>query len=89
MQPAFEIAEEHGDGLDPLFVGQVFEALLLDFADSDAVPALLLRLQIQVFEFVVGECQEITQFIRHGCSFSLLFVVSKMLARQRIKTGLG
>ena len=53
VQPAFEIAEEHGHGLDPLFVGQVFQALFLDLVGCDAVPALLLRLEIQFFQFVV------------------------------------
>ena len=68
VQPAFEIAEEHGHGLDPLLVGQILQPLFLDLVDGDAVPALLLRLQIQFFQFVVGEGQKIAQFIRHGWS---------------------
>ncbi len=67
VQPAFKIAEHHGHGLDPLFVGQVLQPLLLDLANWHAGPALLLRFQIQVFQFVVAECQEITQFVGHGC----------------------
>ena len=67
VQPAFEIAEEHGHGLDPLFVGQVLEAVFLDLVRCDAVPALLLRLKVEIFQFVVGECQEIAQFSGHGC----------------------
>ena len=40
-------------------------------SSGDAVPALLLCLQVQFFEFVVGQCQEIAQFVGHGCrSFS-------------------
>ncbi len=53
VQPAFKIAEEHGHGLDPLLVGQVFEAVLLHFVRCDAVPALLLRLKVEFFQFVV------------------------------------
>jgi len=62
------------------FIRQVFQPLLLDLADGDTVPALLPSPpEFMSFEFVVGECQEITEFVRHGLSFSLLFVVSKMM----------
>jgi len=74
MEAAFQVAEHHGYGLDPLFVGQVFQPLLLNLPDWHTVPALLLRFQIQVFQFIVGECQKIAQFVGHGCpsvSYSL------------------
>src|SRR3984893_18226888 len=50
VQADFKIAEKHGDRLDPLFIGQILEPLFLDLVSCDAVPALLLRLQIQLFE---------------------------------------
>src|ERR1700680_2839391 len=65
VQAAFEIAEKHGDRLDPLFIGQILEPLFLDLVSCDAVPALLLRLQIQFFELVIRECQKIAQFVGH------------------------
>ena len=34
VQPAFQIAEEHGHGLDPLFVGQILEPLFADLVDG-------------------------------------------------------
>ena len=68
VQPALEIAKEHGHSLDPLLVGQILQPLFLDLVDRDTLTALFLRLQIQFFQFVVGECQEIAQFIRHGWS---------------------
>src|SRR5579871_3685994 len=55
VQTAFKIAEEHGDGLDPFFIGQVFQPLFLDFVHGNAVAALLLRLQVHLFQFVVRE----------------------------------
>ena len=67
VQPAFEIAEEHGHGFNPLLVGQVLDAILLDLVGSGAGLALLLRLEVEVFEFIVRECQEIAQFGGHGC----------------------
>jgi len=30
VEPAFEVAEADGDGLDPLLVGQILSTLLLD-----------------------------------------------------------
>ena len=59
MQPAFEIAEQHGDGLDALLVGEIFQALFLDFVGSDAVLALLFGLQIQLFQFVIGNARKL------------------------------
>ena len=66
VQAAFEVAEEHGHGLDPLLVGQVFQPVFLDLAGGGAVPALLLCLEVEFFEFVIRECQEIAQFSGHG-----------------------
>ena len=65
MQTAFEVAEQHGQGLDALLVGQVLQPLFLNLVRSHAVQALLLRLQIQLFKFVVGDRQKIPQFSRH------------------------
>ena len=62
MQAAFEVAEEHGHGLDALFVGEILEPLFLNLVGSHAVEPLLLRLQIQLFQFVVGDRQKIAQF---------------------------
>ena len=43
VQAAFEVAEQHGDGLDALLVGQVLEALFADILemrrDSCAAPS--------------------------------------------------
>src|SRR5467141_3994497 len=65
VQAAFKIAEKHGDRLDPPFIGQILEPLFLDLVSCDAVPALLLRLQIQFFELVIREWQKIAQFVGH------------------------
>jgi hypothetical protein len=53
VQPAFEIAEKHGHGLDPFFVGQILESFFANFVDRNAVPALLLCLQVEFFQFVI------------------------------------
>ncbi len=66
VQAAFEVAEQHGDRLDALLVGQVLQALLLDLMQGDAVLALLFGAQIQVFELVIGKREEATQFSGHG-----------------------
>ncbi len=63
MQPAFKIAEQDRDRLDAFFVGQVFEPFLLDLVDSNALTALLLGVQVHIFQFVVRQGQEITQFV--------------------------
>src|SRR3984893_5460149 len=88
VQAAFEIAEKHGDRLDPLFIGQILEPLFLDLVSCDAVPALFLRLQIQFFEFVIRECQKIAQFVGHESPSSpsmlpILFLCS-VLAKSRL-----
>ena len=69
VQTAFQVAEQHGHGLDSLFLGQVFDALLLNLMDGNTIPALLLRIQIHLFQFVVRNRQEISQFSRHGSPY--------------------
>ena len=66
MQPALEVAEQHGHSLDSFFVGEIFETVFLNLVRRDAVPALLLCLEVKFFQFVVGQCQEIAQFVSHG-----------------------
>ncbi len=66
VQAAFEITEEHGHGLDPLFVGQILEPFFLDLADRERGSCAAPLPPDSVFEFIVSECQEITQFVGHG-----------------------
>jgi hypothetical protein len=40
VQAAFEVAEQDRDGLDALLVGQILDAIFLDFMGRDAVLAL-------------------------------------------------
>jgi hypothetical protein len=40
MQAAFKIAEQHSDGLDPLLIRQILEALFLNLAGINAIFAL-------------------------------------------------
>ena len=54
VQAAFEVAEHDGHGLDARLVGQILQPFFLNFARRYTVQALLLRLQIHLFEFVVG-----------------------------------
>ena len=42
------------------------------------ISALILRFEIEFFEFVVGQCQEIAQFSRHGYR-SVSFDVETMI----------
>jgi hypothetical protein len=49
---AFEIAEKDGDRLDSLFIRKVFEPFFPDLVGGDAILALLLGLQIQLFELI-------------------------------------
>jgi hypothetical protein len=53
VQAALEVAEEHGDSLDALFVGEILEALFLNVVRGNAVLALYFRFQIQLFQLVV------------------------------------
>ena len=65
VQAAFQVAEQDGDRLDALLVRQVLEALLLDLVRGRPLLALLLGLQVQLFQFVIGKSQKIAQFVRH------------------------
>ena len=62
MQTAFQVAEHHGHGLNARFLAQILQPLFLNFVRIHAVQALLLRLQIHDFEFVVGDRKKIPQF---------------------------
>ena len=66
MQAAFKVAEHDGHGLDAIFVGEVFQAVFLDLVRGNAVEALLFRLEVHLFEFVVRNGKEISQFSRHS-----------------------
>jgi len=59
VQPAFDVAEEHRDRFDALFIGQVLESFLLNFVRGNALHALLFGLQVQLFQLPVGKCHEI------------------------------
>ena len=48
MQPAFKIAEKHGHSLNAFLIRQIFEPLLLNLVDSNAVLALLFGFQVQL-----------------------------------------
>ncbi len=65
VQAAFEVAEHDGDGLDPLIVGQILDALFLQLVRRHAVLPLLLDGQIQFFELAVGEHEVVAQFGNH------------------------
>ena len=65
VQPAFEIAEKHGHRLDVLFVGQILKPLFLDLVRGYAVLTLLFRLQIQLLQLVIRECQKVAQIVQH------------------------
>ncbi len=59
VQPAFEVAEQQGHGLDSLLVRQVLEALLLNLVYRNACHPLLLGTQVQFFQFGIGEPQKV------------------------------
>src|SRR5262249_1752646 len=61
VEAAFEVAKEHGYGLNALFVSQILEAFLLDFMDRCAIFALLLGVQIQLLQLIVRESEKIPQ----------------------------
>ena len=54
MKSAFEIGKQHGDGLDPLLVGEVFQPFLANLVDRDTGDPFLLGLQVEFFQFIVG-----------------------------------
>ena len=59
--------KQHGDGLDALLVGQVAQAGFLHRAGVLAGEPLGLGLEVQLFELVVGDLQEIA---KRGVVFS-------------------
>jgi hypothetical protein len=61
VEAAFQVAEQHGDRLDPPLVGQVFQPFLLDDMNGHAVLPLLLRLEVQLLKLGIAEHQEFTQ----------------------------
>jgi hypothetical protein len=65
VQAAFEVAEQHGYGLNAFFFAQVFKPLLLNLLEGDTILTLLFRVQIHLFQFVVRDGQKISQFARH------------------------
>ena len=66
VEAAFEIAKEDRDGLDALLVGQVLEALLLNLVHGRAAEALGFGLQIQLFQFRIGESQKVLELVGHS-----------------------
>src|SRR5713101_329577 len=65
VQPAFEVAEQHGHGLETLFVRQILDAFFLNLVRGDTVLALLLGFQIQLLQLIIGNGKKITQFVGH------------------------
>ena len=53
VQAAFQIAEQHCHGLDPLLVGKVLQSLFLNFVRRDAIFPLLLSLYVQLFQLCI------------------------------------
>ena len=60
VKASFEIREQHGDGLDPLLVGQVLQSLLADCVGRGAFCAIGLGCQVELFQLIVrrerGNC---------------------------------
>jgi hypothetical protein len=56
VKAAFEVAEQHGDSLDPLLIGQVLQPLLTNLVGRNAIGAVCLGLQVEFFQLLVGEC---------------------------------
>ncbi len=83
VQAAFEVAEQHGDGLDPLLVGQVLQALFLNLVGGNALPALLLGLQVQLFQLCVRKFQKITKFAQRNTPSSALKYTATATAGDR------
>jgi hypothetical protein len=61
MQPAFEVAKDHGDCLDALFVGEVLQPLFADSFRRDVAFALVLCRQVAILQFGIGNLNEIAQ----------------------------
>jgi hypothetical protein len=66
VQAAFEVAEQHGDGLDPLLVGQVLQALFANLVGRGAAGAIGLGCQVELFQLLVRESEKIAIFSGHG-----------------------
>jgi hypothetical protein len=58
MEATFEVAEQQSDGFDSLVVGQVLEPLFLNLMQGNAFVALLLGMQVQLFQFSVRKSQK-------------------------------
>ena len=69
VKPSFKVREQHGDSLDPLFVGQVLQALLANGVGRGAFCAISLGCQVELFQLFVGESEEIAILSRHGSPF--------------------
>jgi len=70
VKPALEVGKEHGDSLDPLLIGQILEPFFANFIGSDPVGAIALGLQVERFQFFVGESEKIAVISRHGSPLS-------------------
>jgi hypothetical protein len=61
VQAAFEIAEEHADGLDALLIGEISQALFLDFVRRNAIFPLRFGPKIQFFQLCIRQAQKVLQ----------------------------
>jgi len=59
MQSTFEVAEEHGDSLDALLVRQILQTGFLNLVVGNAFLAVIFRLEIQLFQLVIREREEV------------------------------
>jgi hypothetical protein len=59
VQPALEVAEEDGHRLDAPLVRQVLQPLLANPVGRNPARPLLLGLQVQLFQLVVGKGEKI------------------------------
>ena len=66
VQPAFEVGEEHGDGLDTLVVGEPLQTLFLELVDGDALLALFFGLEVQLLKLFVRQLEKVAVFARHS-----------------------
>ena len=83
VQAAFEVAEEHGDGLDALLTGEIREALLLELLDRHPVAALPLGREVEFFQFAIRKLEEVAQFGRHQVFVLLLLKDARRPPRGR------
>jgi len=66
VEASFEIAEEDGDGLDALLVGEVLDAPFPNLVSVEAVGAVGLGFKVLFFEFLIREGKKIAEFCGHG-----------------------